>query len=389
MAIIPVQKLIRPITREEVMEDLIVLGDSLKLRTSSWRGPARWLLIALAEIGSRCTVQIAAIATFSYNDTAWGHGLTRLSDSQFDNQRLTGSRARGLLRAADTGAVGPVTWPARTRTFSPSGQYADLKFTNINAETIGSGASNVAIEVEALAAGSAYNNVPNDVTWNANPVQAGITITNPENDTGPADNWITLLGTDQEAATQLRARNTSKWATLGGNAPIGAYEFWALNAKDSNGDPVGITRVTIPEPLGSGAMTVYCATASGVPDGAQISATQAYINARKARTATPTVTAASTQTVTVTATITVKSGSIITPTLASGAANGVINDTPIGGREDGGTGVLVRDEMLWAIRELDPNNVVKIAMSVPSADVDLPSNTIAVGGSHAFTVVTI
>src|SRR5690606_23726038 len=101
MAILPVSRLIRPLTRDEVMSDLIVIGDALKLRTSSWRGFGRWTLIALAEIGSRASNQIAAIASHSYNDTAWGFGLPRLSRSQFDNERASGIRARGVLERSE------------------------------------------------------------------------------------------------------------------------------------------------------------------------------------------------------------------------------------------------------------------------------------------------
>src|SRR5690554_3812144 len=106
MAQLPVSRLLRPLTRAEILQDLIILGDALKLRASSWRGPARWTLIALAELGSRLSVQISAIASQGYQDTASGMALTRRSRSTFSNDRLGSVRARGRVLLSDAGGVG-------------------------------------------------------------------------------------------------------------------------------------------------------------------------------------------------------------------------------------------------------------------------------------------
>jgi phage-related baseplate assembly protein len=388
MAILPVSRLIRPLTRDEVMSDLIVIGDALQLRTSSWRGFGRWTLIALSEIGSRASNQIAAIASHSYNDTAWGFGLTRLSRSQFDNERASGIRTRGILEASDVGSVGPVTWPARTRTFSPQGALSGFKFTNVADVTINLDAVDVAFTVEALVIGAGYNSVGNDADWDISPVYAGIEIANPANDTGPASNWLTTLGTDQQTDAILRLANQSKWATLSGNSPSAAYEFWALSAVDVNGDNVGITRVLVPEPPGDGTLIVYIATADGVPDGSQVTAVQDYIDARKPVTAVPTVTAASTVAVNVTVTVTMRAGAAVTEQDVEDAISAVVNGTPIGGTPDGGNADLIHSELIYRIRDLS-TDIIKVVVSAPASDVEIDEDEIAVTGTLTVTLVEI
>src|SRR5690606_39467652 len=169
----------------------------------------------------------------------------------------------------------------------------------------------------------------NDADWDISPVYAGIEIANPANNTGPANHWLTTLGTDQQTDAILRQANQSKWATLGGNAPSAAYEFWALSATDVNGDNVGITRVLVPEPPGAGTLIVYIATADGVPDGSHVTAVQDYIDARKPVTAVPTVTAATTVAVHATGTVTMRPGATVTEQDVEDAISAVINGTPI------------------------------------------------------------
>jgi hypothetical protein len=390
MAILPVSRLKTPLTRDEVMEDLIELGDALKLRASSWRGVARWMLIGLSEMGSRLTVQISAIAAHSYNDTAWGYGLTRKSKSDFDNDRNLGTKARGILVGADDGSVGPVTWPAYSKVFSGSGEWSTYKFTNVAEVTIPLDSAGVEFTVEGTVIGADHNDVPDSIEWDISPVTAGIEITNPPNDTGLAANWITSLGTDREEDVALRGRNTNKWATLGGNPPSAAYEYWAKSATDGSGNWVGITRAYVPDPPGDGTITIYIATASGVPDAGQIADVLAYINARKSKMVTAVyVLAASPVVVTATVTVYVISGSQVTETDVVTAIDRIINSTPIGGTKDGGTDTLVFDDLVVAVKDLDRQTVIRTAFTSPTGNTPIAENEIAVGGAHVVTLVEV
>lgn len=361
----------------------------MKLRTASWRGPARWVLIALAEVWSRTSVQISAIAAHSFTDTAWGYGLTRKSASDFNNTRIGVTRTIGTMTVTDDGSVGPVVWPARSRIFSPQGEFSALKFTNTEEVTVTVDVVNLEFTVESQSGGASYNNVPSDSNWDISAALAGVTLGNPDNDEGPANNWITVLGANSESDTVLRARDVSKWATLGGNPPFEAYEFWARSATDGDGNAVGITRVLVPEPPGDGTLIVYIATSTGTADASQVAFVQAYIDPRRSKMATPTVTAAVTATITITGVVKIKAASLIVEANIVDEINEVINETDIGGTLEGTDGKLILSEIVTRVKLLDRKNIIDFNITNPASNPDIDDDEIAIGGSHVITVTVI
>lgn len=386
MAQLPVSRLLRPLTRAELLQDLIILGDLLKLRASSWRGAARFLLIALAEIGSRNSVQVAATAAQSFLDTATGGALTRRSRSTYDNDRLPAVRARGRVLITDAGGIGPLTIPAGSRIFAPT-DYPQLRWTTIAPVEILQNEEDVEVTLEAEVGGTRHNAVPVDTAWALAPVLAGLEVSNPEvDDTG---DWITTPGVDEEEDPALRQRNRDKWATLGGNAPRAAYDYWARTSTfEDTGEPVGITRArTEADPPGDGTLTIYVATAEGTATSEQVEAAQSYIDARHPPTAAPTVEAAQPNTFDITVDVLTIAGSDVTEEEIEEEINAYINSLPIGGIDHGGVyGVVPRGDLEFRIKALNEDQILRVDVTSPNSDSELLENQVAINGTHTINV---
>lgn len=382
MAQLPVSRLLRPLTRAEILQDLIILGDALKLRASSWRGPARWTLIALAELGSRLSVQVSAIASQGYQDTASGMALTRRSRSTFSNDRLGSVRARGRVLLSDAGGVGPLTIPAGSRAFIPT-ETPHLRWRSVSSVEIPLNAEDVEVTIEAEVGGTRHNAVPVDTTWELAPVLAGIEVTNPAPD--GEDDWITTPGVEEEEDPVLRQRNRDKWSTLGGNSPRAAYDYWARSSTFADtGEPVGITRArTEADPPGDGTLTVYVAAESGTATPEQVEAAQSYIDARHPPTAAPTVEAAEVNSFSIEVDVLAISGSTVTEEEIEEVIDQYIDSLPIGGIDHGGVyGVVPRGDLEFLIKELAPEQILKVEVTSPASDSELLENQIAINGSH-------
>ena len=200
--------------------------------------------------------------------------------------------------------------------------------------------------------------------------------------------WLDRQGRDREADPELRRRNQLKWSTLSPNAPAAAYEWFALNARDTNGDLVGITKVDVSQPDGLGAFYVYIANAELTATTQQVTDVQAWIDDRRNPTADPTVVAASEVTVSPTVSVTALRGT--TSTLTSNVQEVVadyINGLPIGGTklDTSATGFVLLSEIIDAVMELD--GVIDCKVTNPLSDISIAQGEVAVPGTITVKVI--
>jgi phage-related baseplate assembly protein len=385
MAIVQVQSLLRSITRDEALSDLTTLAESMKLRASSWRigSTARFFIMALSETAARWSVHVALIAASGYNSTSFGNALAKFSKSRFDNPKIRAVKTLGKIRLTDDSGDGPHTILTGERVFSFEDDPT-ITYRNTEGGTIPQSGS-VDLVIEAEVGGDAHNVAVDTITKMA-PVIAGVSVTNPAN---PTD-WITRTGVNAEADTDLQARNPSKWDTLGGAAPKGAYEHWAKTANteiDDSGDPVGIAKVSVDDdnPDGPGSVDVYIANDSGTATAAQVTDVKEYLIARKPRTDKVRALAAIPRPVTVTGTFRVPAGlTADRKTKIEQAVTDYINSLPIGGSDIGESlGVVVVSEIIEAAMGVD--DVKRVELSTPTADIQLQANEIATVAAVTFT----
>lgn len=389
MAILEIRDLIRVLNRDDALADLIALGNSMKLRASSWRigSISRFWIVALSEVHARLSLQVSLLTAVGFNQTSWGNGLTKLSKSRFDNTQITAIKTQGGIVLFDDGGTGPFTIAVGAYVF-PYAQDPSITFRNITGGTIPVGGS-LELTVEAETGGEAHN-VPPETISSMNPTIAGVTVTNP----GDPDEWITRFGVNKEPDATLRARNRAKWGTLGGNAPSSAYEHWALTATDGSDEPVGLTRVYVDatNPSGPGTLNVYVADDSGTASVQQVTDTQAYIDARKPVTSIPTVVAATEVAIPLTGTFYVQAGyAAVAATAVEDALERYINGLPIGGTTLGSGGRVVYSELVaTAMRgHAQKAHMLAVSFSSPTADVSIAPGQVAVLGTYSMTAVEV
>lgn len=386
MAIVEVNTLIYAISPENALEDIINLAESMDLRARSWRigSKARFWIVALAEVAHRISVQNALLTAAGYNQTSWGNALTKFSKSRFEDERIRAIKTQGGLLLSDVGGNGPYTIGVGEYVFSYD-QDPNVTFRNITGGTlVQDGTLEITIEAETGGEGA---NVPTDSITAMNPTIAGVSANNPAN---PTD-WITRYGVNVESDASLRLRNEGKWATLGGNPPSAAYEFWARTATDIADDAVGITRVFVDDTNPRGPMTldVYVADDSGTATVQQVSDIQDYVDARKSVTADPLVIAATERVIPIVGTFHVRAGRGTKAAAdALAAVTLYINDLPIGGQKIGSSdGRLLYSELIAAV--MGVQYVIRVSISSPSDDVAILPGEVAVLGTYSMTVIEV
>jgi uncharacterized phage protein gp47/JayE len=168
-----------------------------------------------------------ALASMGFNDSSVGSFLTLFSKSHYNNERFAAVKARGMATLSSPANSPPFPFGAEELVIStPNG----TTFRNRTGHTLEPGMS-LAIEWEAELSGVS-GNVPSNSITQLQTTLAGVTVNNP-------GNWITRVGADAEQDSNLRLRNSSKWATRAYAAPGTAYEHWARAAD------VAITRVFV------------------------------------------------------------------------------------------------------------------------------------------------
>lgn len=385
-----VLQLFDPVTKDEALETILDLLDSVGFNATSWQAGSfeRTFTEMLAELFADHTVTDVAIARTGFNEEATGDGLTLLSKSHYDNERNEAGETEGLVTlTASADAPGPFTINASDMV----GSDKDNGFTyrNITAGTLVAGGT-LQLTVKAEVAG-ASRNVPNDkITILQTPLQ-GVTINNP--DPGSLT-WITQDGVDKEQDPALRERNRTKWATLSLFAPDAAYINFAREAN------VAVTKVLVDaqNPRGPGTIDVFIAGDSGSLSPTVVQQVQDFILGDDDGDGIPDVgrapvevtrdgllkTISATnfpQTISGLVTLEASKAGVTKQAEIEAAVDAFFKDaveSPIGGRvlTEGGTGAIRLGRLQRVINAID--GVLNWAPTAPTADVPLTTSQVAV-----------
>ena len=382
MPILTLSQLRTPVTETQALTTIFAELESLGFNATSWQSGSvqRTFCQMFARVYADWTTYVYYLSLFAFNATSTAGALTEFSDSHFDNQRVTEVNAAGTYTLTG-GAVGPPYVVAIGELLVANA--AGVTFRNTTGCTVPASGT-ITCTIEAEVAGSGGNVANNTIDVLQTPL-AGVTGNNPP--IAPAVTWLTTQGLDAETDATLRARNTSKWATLSYAAPPEAYENWAISADTD------ITRSLVDDtnPRGAGTLDVYIARNNGAAIGADVTTVQAYIDDRRPVTADPEVIAATdaaqafTATVYVTAALnnTTKQAEIAT------ALATFINGLPIGGTViPGGTqGYMLHSELTQAISEVV--GVRNITWATPTVNTAIAATAVMTVGAVTFTYTDI
>lgn len=290
-----VSDLITPKTADALFEEGLAVAQAEGLPTTAWQAGSvpRTLLKADATALADLHSTQAAIAKGAFLDDAEGAWLTLHAASRFQVTRVAATFTEGVISVTVASGAGP-------HTISPAGLLVSdgtrrWRSTNTSAVTVTS-ASPTNITVRAEGSGSAYGVVNGTITILVSPALAGMSVNNPIYASGT---WVTLSGADEESDASVRTRCRARWSTRGRGANLDAYVYWATTCPDAS----TITRAKAVPGSGDGTLVVYVAQATAVPGSGQVAAVQAWVDAQKPVTDTPTVTAATAATTTVSGTV--------------------------------------------------------------------------------------
>lgn len=271
MSTLSLGQLVTPMTNEQTLELVLEILESLKFPARSWQvgSTQRTLIETFSRVYASETGAVSTIASSGYNEDAEGDNLELFSLSHYNNAKKPATPTRGHFRlAADANAPGPFSLAVGDMVIADatSGQT----FRNVASGTLLLGGT-LDLLMEAEQPGAAGDIPPTSTLIMRTPL-AGVTATNPI--TPGQTSWITQNGGDAESNEALRARNRSKWATLGavGN-PGMAYAYYAATAHPS------VRRVHVDDqnPFGPGTIGVYLAGDGGAVSSVVVDAVTDYL----------------------------------------------------------------------------------------------------------------
>jgi phage-related baseplate assembly protein len=371
-------------TRDNALDELLTTLESLGFNVSAWQSGSvqRTFLYGAAEVWYRLQFYMASLSYYCFNDTSEGAALTALSDSHYDNQRLTATYTAGLVDFTG-GAVGP-PYIVAIGDLVVADNINGYTYRNTTGGTIPASGS-VTLTCQAEVTGTARNVANNTIDIMQTPL-AGVTCNNPDPGTGT---WITTLAIDDETDAILRARNTSKWGILSYAAPEEGYENMALRAN------AAIARVWVNDALAvTGFVSVYMAGSAGVVGAGPVADAQTEFDTYRPVTASVTGFASAAQAQAFTALVYVTTALYDGPggtkeTEIEAALATYINGLPIGGTvlPPGALGYMLFSELNEAVSAVA--GVENITWTTPTADVLVTSTQIMTVGVVTFTYQTI
>ena len=379
---IPIDELIVPATRDEVLADLLAIAALLGQPTTSWQEGSA-LLTALMTVSQKIsdeTLTDAEIAKGGFGDLLPSDAWADLwAQSRFNVQRVAAVSASGYetftadaTAAANTYAAGEIILAHAT---------THKVYRNAAPVTIAPSSTIADQPIVADEPGIASNAAPGTITVMVSSL-VGVTVTNP----------LSVLGSDRETTLALVLRARAKLGALSPNGPKDAYNYVATTPELS-ATSVPITRTRTVASETTGAISVYLATASGAPSGADVAIVQTAIDAfAEPWGATATAIAATTQTVNITYQAWVSGSQLTSAQIQTAIANALavwFSTLAIGGYViPPDTGAVYVDALEQIIGQSTPG-ILRVVVSVPASDVALTANKVAVLGTITSTITIL
>ena len=298
--------------------------------------------------------------------------LDLLAEQRFDESRIQATFAEWTFTLEAASGIGPYTIGAGALVVASSGgvRFQSTNTSNVVVPLAGT----VSITVKAQRKGTSGNTATPSVI--VSPALPGVTIT------GAA---LSNTARDRESDDSLRQRCMDKWSILAvGQGTQAAYRYWCLNATE-DGRPVedggvscAITKVAFDTIPGTGAVPIWVSGADENITAPQLAAAQAYVDARKPLTDTPTLSNATEVEFTVTGTVYFRTGQNTADNLtaAKSAITAYFAALPISSASDpvtvdeAGIKAAVYGALPGKIRDLDLS-------TSPSTDATLSSGQVA------------
>lgn len=374
--------LIKPKTRDEIVDEMLSLAATFQLAVTSWQPGAvvRTMLVLVGQKLSDFTSIIVEPIKGGFGDLlsspdwaqAWAKG-------QFDVDMVQAAPATGTVTATNSSVT---AYPLNPGDLIVAHATSGKTYRNTAPITIpGSGSlADIAISSDQL--GTDNDAAPGAITVLVAPALIGVTVTNP----------AAVLGADQETVSALILRSRAKWGALSPNGPKSAYDYVATTpALSPTAAPITRSR-TLADPA-TGIISVYIATADGAPTSPDVTIVDNAIHEWAEPWATTAdAHAATNHTIAVTYHAWVKGSNLTSLEIQTAIATALaeyFKSVPIGGVIiPPATGMVYVENLEVVISNATPG-VVKVTIAAPSGDVSIGDSEVAVLGTITPTITLI
>jgi uncharacterized phage protein gp47/JayE len=381
---LPIDQLIKPLTRDQVKESMYRLLTAAGLQVTSWQegGVARTIIAVCAAIFAGFTEVIALAIRANFLDLAEGIWLTLLAYYVYGVTRIEATFASGQVTLVNAGGG--------VYTFEPNEFFCrnpttDAHYTNVSAFTLGAGQT-LTIDVRAVEAGAGGTSSAGQIS---SLVTAMLSVT--------VSNATALVGRNQESDPALRQRCRDALGSLSPNGPEAAYVYWAKSATRADGTTVDVNRVWVSKSSSTGQVRVIVASPSGAVPGTIGDLTTdlgAVNHAIQTKVVPLVVTCTVESAVPVEIAVTGTAWVMAAANLSNSAwqesfeheVDAYLSEAPIGGYVlTSAPGHIHRNALIGVVERVS-KSVVKFDPSLPAGDVALAEGEVPVSGVHSFTV---
>jgi phage-related baseplate assembly protein len=367
-------------TREEVMAVQLEVAAAVELPITAWQAGSvgREILEICAQSCANVSTTATPAAGGGLLAYAEGDWLTLLAYDRYEVTREAATFGTCSLTLTNTSALSYALAAGDMRFYNTR---SGKTYTSTTGGSMGPGnvtPTTLVLTIQSDEAGSSSNAAIGEVSGIVTPL-LGVTGANTD----------VLVGADEETDAALRVRCTESLAKASPNGPQDAYNYFAKSATRTDGTNVGVTRTNPVQ--GNGTTFVYVADASGPIEDVDLAYVDSSIQLNCVPTGLTAVTLnAEALTVNISATVYLRRASTLTiaqlTTLVTGRLTDYFSLAPIGGYQAGG-GFIFWSAISGEIYE-SSDDIVRVVLVNPAADVALEASEVAVLGTIALTMGT-